>query len=187
MDRKEKAVSRWKEAKKKGEIDSKITEFVELLNDTESYYTTSSCSGRIVVCQTDENDKESFKFLGKWHRKVDLDEIRDSLVSDNKGKTWIKMEPFIFHICSDTVQDASRIVRTAKSIGLKSSGIFQTRKRVMFQIIGEEWLSTPVGQQGEIFIDEGMLELVVNEANQKLENNFERLEVLQEDIREILS
>ncbi len=186
MKRRKKAIERWKKAKDKAEADDKIIDLVDFFNSKEDYYTTSSCSGRIVVCHTRNDDKKFFNFLGKWHREVSIDEVADSINPVDEGILWFKMEPFILHICANNIEKAIKVVREAKKLGLKSSGIFQIKKRVMFQLIGEEWLSTPLGRYGTVLADEEMLELMVREANDKISKNFERMERLEQNLREIL-
>jgi len=183
MGRRERALERWEKAKEEGEADDKIKDLVEFFNSRKDYYTTSSCSGRIVVCHTKDDDKQFFKFLGKWHRQVSTDEVINSITPVDEGVLWFKMEPFIIHICAKNTGKASNVVREAKKLGLKSSGIFQIRKRVMFQLIGEEWLSTPIGDDGGFLMDESMLDIIVEEANQKISKNFDRMEHLTENLR----
>ena len=185
MKGKEKAIRRWEKAVEKGEADESVVEIVELINSSEDFYTTSSCGGRIVLCVSKDNDKESFRFLGKWHHKITEKELRETLENfDDEGTLWFKMEPFIFHICGRNVETSSEIIREVKSIGLKSSGIFQTEKRVMFQVIGEDWLSVPVGEKGRTTISSKMIPMLVEKANKKMEDNLERLEKFEKIIRQ---
>lgn len=61
-------------------IDEDIMEILDEINRREEYYTTSSCSGRIVLISLPEaGAKKEAKFVAKWHRPVSFEELQNSL------------------------------------------------------------------------------------------------------------
>ena len=56
--------------------DDDIAGLIELLNGFDDYFTTSSCSGRVVLISIPEiGAKEEAEFIAKWHREVSKDEV----------------------------------------------------------------------------------------------------------------
>ena len=75
-----------KDKSRAGNIDKGIRKVVERINSYMDYYTTSSCSGRIVLLQRLSDKKHESGWLLKRHSKVTLKEIIDSLGRDNLSK-----------------------------------------------------------------------------------------------------
>ena len=55
---------------KKGEIDKPIKKLIILINKSKNYYTTSSCSGRIVLLAKKSGEKKGSKWLFSSHKKI---------------------------------------------------------------------------------------------------------------------
>ena len=74
---------------KKGGVDKDIKKLIKLINNSDNYYTSSSCSGRIVLI---ERDKSGRKELCKWllvsHDKVNLRQVKDALKKMGKNTVW---------------------------------------------------------------------------------------------------
>ncbi len=70
----------------KGDWDEKIISLCEKINNKENYYTTSSCSGRVVLLM-DKDKKREGLFLKVWHDLIeyeDLKEILDEVISSTR-------------------------------------------------------------------------------------------------------
>lgn len=80
---------------KKGEIDEKIREIIDIINHHPHYYTTSSCSGRVYLWQGSGKKNET-----EW-LKVNHGDIDDNFlkIESQKGLIWLRVEPLILHIC----------------------------------------------------------------------------------------
>jgi len=64
---KERAMYALEKAMKNGEVDEKALPIIEKLNGVEEFFTTSSCSGRIVILEVPSLGKKvDARFLGKW-------------------------------------------------------------------------------------------------------------------------
>lgn len=51
-------------------VDPRIRKLVGLINGKENYYTTSSCSGRVVLLEKSMHDKQEAKWLYVTHEKA---------------------------------------------------------------------------------------------------------------------
>ena len=62
----------------KSEWDEKISSLCDKINSLDDYYTTSSCSGRILLMiNQDKNGKDLFLFV--YHDKISLKKLKGDL------------------------------------------------------------------------------------------------------------
>ncbi len=177
---KEHALSKLSEARAKGEADRKAEKLVDIINKSDSYYTTSSCSGRIVVASADEeNKKSSFSFLGKWHESVALSAVEDAIRRYGGGVLWFKFEPAIFHVCCSGIDSASRFLEIVYRGGFKRSGIYQLKGKIMVEVHGTSGFSVPIGSEGEVLVSSEHLEFLVGLANMKMDENVGKVQALE--------
>ncbi len=76
---------RKKDKSKKGTVDEDIKEIVNVINSKQDYYTTSSCSGRIVLLEMKSKRKYECNWIFTKHNKVNFDEIYNALKKYNKN------------------------------------------------------------------------------------------------------
>ena len=98
---------------KKGEIDGLILPLVNKINQKEEYFTTSSCSGRVVLWKGSGKKNET-----EWI-KVSHDLINQSFFKDiekEKELVWLRVEPFIMHICCRDLDAADLLLSQAQQI-----------------------------------------------------------------------
>lgn len=159
----------------KGEIDADIQELVDLINSKKEYYTTSSCSGRAVVIELPESGrKDEAKWLLVKHGAVTVDEIKNSLKSEED--VWLKEEGMILHVCCKTIEDAEELVNLAKNNGFKRTGMITVNKRYIVEIISTENISTILAKKGKILVDDEYFSALVDECNTKLKKNKEKID-----------
>ena len=88
---------------KKGDVDEKIQKLTNLINNKKNFYTTSSCSGRIMLLQVSNSGKKNeTKWLFVSHNPVAFQEIADTL-KNPEGDVWFKQEGMILHILMDFI------------------------------------------------------------------------------------
>lgn len=159
----------------KGEIDADIKELVDLINSKEEYYTTSSCSGRIVLIEMPESGrKDEAKWLLVKHRPVTVDEIKKSLKSEKD--VWLKQEGMILHVCCKTIEAAEKLVNLAKNSGFKRTGMITVNKRYIVEIVSTENVSTILAKKGKIIVGDEYISVLVDECNAKLNKNKEKID-----------
>ncbi len=158
---------------KKKSIDSKIGKLVNLINSLPNYYTTSSCSGRIVLLKRKVGKKGS-KWLFISHDLVSFEQIKKH-IKLSKDDIWFKQEPLIMHICCKTVEDAKLFLGIVRQL-FKRTGIISLGKKITIEIRGNEHIDTIIAKNSGLLVTESYLNILVKEANKKLERNFKNIE-----------
>ena len=164
-----------------GSWDFKIKSLCDKINKKKNYYTTSSCSGRVVLLKGGI-EKTPDKFLFRTHDKISFKELEKTL--ENVGKEYKNLVEFqetscILHVACAQLSDAFEIVGKAKLAGWKRSGVMSSGKRVMVELHSTESMSFPVMSNGKVLINDDFLKLVVKEANERLERCWEKVERLE--------
>lgn len=161
---------------KKGSIDKKIKQLVDLINSLKDYYTTSSCSGRILLIKRPKSGKKcDVDFLFDSHNKVSFKEIKKCLNNIPEQDLWFRQESMILHVACRTIEDAQKILDLSTLAGFKHSGIITTRKKIVVEVIGSEQFDTIIAKHGRVFVGDKHLKLLVDEANKKLEINSRKI------------
>lgn len=162
--------------------DEKILGLCNKLNKKKNYYTTSSCSGRIVLIKG-EIDKQKDVFLYRNHEKVSLKELKKALENiEYDGLVEFKQSPCILHVACRNLGDADELVRKAKLAGWKHSGIMAIGKRIMVELHSTEHMDFPIMNNKEVLVDDKFLEIAVREANLRLERAWKKIEKLKKMI-----
>ena len=177
-----------------GKWDPKITRLCNKINLKENYYTTSSCSGRILLMIEQEKKGENL-FLFVSHDKISFKELKneiDKIVSPPAHprekifthanaplKIKFKLEPAIIHIACKNLEDAEKLFEIGKNAGWKRLGIIGTRNGFTFELNSTEKLEFPIIKNKKILVNDNFLKIVVDEANKKLEKGWEKIQKLQ--------
>jgi tRNA wybutosine-synthesizing protein 3 len=162
-----------------GAWDDKIAGLCKTINSLDNYYTTSSCSGRIIL-MIEQDKKAENLFVSVYHDKISFKKLKEDLnlaVKQNKNIKF-KLEPCIIHISCKTLEDAESMQEKGKLAGWKKSGIIGTRNAFSVELNGTDRLEFPVIHKGKILVDDEFLKIVVEESNKKLEKNWEKIEKL---------
>ena len=155
-----------------GEIDKDILELVKKINKENDYFTTSSCSGRIVL-QTGEK-KTNIEWVKVSHDEVDLGWVKSTELPEKV--LWFRMEPVILHVACSSVEKAQELLDKAQPI-FKKSFIQTTRNKIMVEIKGSEYVEAPVAD-GKWLVDDNYLKILIEEANKKLKRTREKINKL---------
>ncbi len=184
MERKE-ALKKLEEARKRGEVDEDILSILEILNSSSHFYTTSSCSGRIVIMQLPEiGDKKNAVFLGKWHHEVGIEDILNSISNYSEGYLFMLVQSSIIHIVADSLQSAREIMRIALESGFKYTSIKVIKNNgTLVEILSAENLHIPLGERGELKIGYGEIEFFTKMANLMLRRIKQKLKIFEEKIK----
>ncbi|KAM6457011.1 tRNA wybutosine-synthesizing protein 3 homolog isoform 4-T4 [Liasis olivaceus] len=158
----------WKEqrlsradASRKGSVDEPIEGIVRLLNGRETFCTTSSCSGRVVVL---EQPPAAHSAALTALQKAAADAI-------------FKFEPFVLHVQCQDLQDAQLLHTVAIEAGFRNSGITVSRKgKIMMAVRSTHCLEVPLTQKGRLMVSEEYVDFVVQVANRKMEENGKRID-----------
>lgn len=183
----------------KGAIDEPIVDLVEMINNSPQYYTTSSCSGRIIVTASNTaGDQENgtipvvVKKGTDWqfvsHEPIDnvdhfvstfLDEVQN-----HNGKAHdsmiIKFEPVIFHIRASDIESARCLLQVGLQSGFRNSGIVLSAKgRATVAFRSTAALEAPLIIDGELVASEEYLRHLTKVSNRKMVSNAQAIKRLQ--------
>lgn len=150
---------------KKGSIDDQIEALVKYLNGQSQYFTTSSCSGRILICSDDtlpssvENDEHVIRESEKsssggkrgcvWyivsHTPMHPNDALSAL-STVQESCKLKFEPFVLHVQCSELKYAQCIHNAAVQSGFRNSGIVLGKggKKIIAAVRGTSCLEVPL-------------------------------------------
>lgn len=166
-------------------VDNKIIPILNLINNLDDYYTSSSCYGRIVLLEIPKiGDKKNAKWLGKWHGKITPIDVLSSLKNASKGQLWILAQSPIIHVYSKTQKAADQLLKAAVSCGFKHSGFKSIEKNIVIELASTERLDVPVGRDGCIFCNDEYIDLIVEISNDIIDRSVEKLSRFENFLRE---
>lgn len=170
-----------KDAIDKGFVDSPVIPFLLDVVNIPDIYTSSSCSGRIMLLHTDKEENKKFsEFENRYHRLVTFEEIKKDIVSFKDGYLWLKVEPFIFHFATKDYNKAKEILDFCRDLGLKKAGIISAKDgRFTCEVTNTVFISTLVKMDDKQLVSDEYLQLLLEIANQKLDSNFKKLELFE--------
>lgn len=125
------ALDRLEEHSRRGLVDYDIEGFLHEFNRKgDCVFTTSSCSGRVVVITgRDVFDKRGSSIIASSHDPIECREIvggaRDPSASG--GLTWVSLQPPILHVAARSQEVAERIVSCAVQAGFARAGYKRMR------------------------------------------------------------
>jgi tRNA wybutosine-synthesizing protein 3 len=164
-----------------GKWDKKIKKLCDKINKNKSYYTTSSCAGRIVLIKQNEKKKPGL-FLFRSHEKVRFSQIKKELnntLRKEKGNVYFKQEPCVLAVACKNLKDAQNLINKAKLAGWKNSGIMSSSKRFVCEMRSTEKIELPLINKGKILVNENYLKLLLQESNKKLERTWKKIKNLE--------
>ncbi|KAM4727881.1 tRNA wybutosine-synthesizing protein 3 homolog isoform 2-T2 [Anableps anableps] len=167
----ERTFSRWKiqglnrlDLSKKGSVDEDIKHVASLLNSCEQFFTTSSCSGRIIL----------------------IDGM--SALSRSFGVAVLKFEPFVLHVQCRRLEDAQLLHSVAVNSGFKNSGLTVGKTgKIILAVRSTHGLEVPLSRDGKLLVDGDYIQFLTQIANQKMEENLRRIQRFFQNLQSALS
>jgi len=160
---------------KKGNIDKGIRSLVQTINSKHDCYTTSSCSGRIVLLEKRSEKKQEASWLFSKHGKATSSEIKHALQKTGKHQVWFRQESCILHIRALNLVAAKKLLDAARISGFKRSGIVSIGKKTILELISTESIDALVAEKGRIVVSDDYIKSLVREANKKMDANEEKI------------
>lgn len=178
-----------KDRSSKGCIDEKMLPLVDLINSTEDYFTTSSCSGRFNVIKRKSNKKTDSEWIFVSHEKInDYSVILDKLnTTEENGIVWFKLEPSILHVCAKTVESAEKLFAVARDAGYKRSGIVSIKNVIIVEIMGTDSIENLLIDNDGKYYNESYIKSLVKHANSKMDRNHNKIENFVVKLKEYLN
>lgn len=161
-----------KDKSTKGEIDRHIAKLLDIINDTDDYYTSSSCSGRMILFETEEaGSKYDVRWIMVSHDKVKSEQISDAIICTER-QLWLRQESFILHVCCRDMTKAIELVHMCRELGLKRAGVISARSKIVVEIINTPSLNTIIAARGKILVDQQFIRAWTVEANRNMDSNL---------------
>ncbi len=167
-----------------GKWDDKIVFLCNRINKLENYYTTSSCSGRVVL-MIEQEKKSPNLFLAISHELISFNWLKNNLNEIIKNKKLnrllikFKCEPPILHVVCKNLESASLLLEKAKSSGMKHSGIHYLGKNPIIEINGDDRLEFPIINKNKILVNDNFLKLITKKSNKKFKKSWKMIEKLE--------
>ena len=180
VERKRKALHRMEcnDRSKKGAVDEPIEELVDNINSKRDYYTTSSCSGRILLLHEPPSRKKN---MHEWpyvtHEQATAEPFIKALgeLKGSEGRVWFRMQTCILHVACRDIEAARKLLGAFYSHGWKRSGIFSMEHDVVVELLSVEGIDVPVMDSGRLLVPEDYLSVLVELANDKLRVAHEKI------------
>ena len=198
-----------KDKSKKGCADEGIKEIINIINSKKDYYTTSSCSGRIVLLERLFRKKNESNWIFVKHYKIKFNEIKNSLSQYNKNnkkilelplkagnkeetsfescaknQVWLKQEPLILHVRCRDLKSAKKLLDASRKIFKRAGIISLNDKKIVVEIIGSEKIDAIIAD-GDFDADEKYLKNLIKYANRNFEENKRKGEMFLKIIKNI--
>jgi len=177
---------------KQNEVDKDIIPLLKIMNSIPFIYTTSSCSGRIMLIDVPPtNRKEQSIRLARWHHPVRF-EVLWEVVQDYKPKgiLWFKQEAMIVAFAVPSIQWASYLIRLARLFGFKESGIRSINigmRHIFMDITSTEKLHAPIATYDKgLLVEEDYMRYMVEIANNLLIRTKKKLKLLEKVMNKLL-
>ncbi len=155
--------------------DKKIISLCKKINSLENYYTTSSCSGRVVL-MFDKDKKEKDLFIRIYHDLISFEKLKEDLNEiSKKGIIKFKQEPCILHVACRSLDDAQKLLDKAKLAGWKKSGIIASKNRFVVELNSTEKLEFPIIKNSQILVDDEFLRIIVKKSNENLKRSWRKV------------
>lgn len=164
-----------KDKSKKCHIDKDIIKIVNEINSKRDYYTTSSCSGRIVLLEKLSKKKNESRWLFVKHNKIKSNEILKILKNKIKNEIWFKQEPLILHVRCRNSDDAIKLLNISRKIFKRAGIISLSIRKIVVEIIGNERIDTIVADK-DFVGDEKYLKQLIKYANSNFMENKRKSE-----------
>ncbi len=170
---------------KKGSVDSHIEDLIDTINNSDNYYTTSSCSGRIVLLKLSESGKKNeAEWIFTSHELVNYDDIPEVLKNVPEEKVWLRFEPPILHVCCKNFESAEKMLEYAHKSGFKKSGIFSV-KTLTLEINSNDRIDCLISKNKKLIANHELIKELVQESNIKMKECWDKIEKLKSLIEDM--
>ncbi|CAN8246270.1 unnamed protein product [Cochlearia groenlandica] len=177
----------------KGYLDEPIIPLLETINHHPSYFTTSSCSGRISILSQPKptlNASTKKKARGGSWLYITHDPANPNIVAsllfpsqstqidqiDQPSELVFRFEPLIIAVECKDLGSAQFLVATAISAGFRESGITSCGdgRRVIIAIRCSIRMEVPLGDTEKLMVSPEYVKFLVDIANEKMVANRKR-------------
>lgn len=164
-----------------GGIDARAVSICNTINESDEWFTTSSCAGRCYVWHGVGNKRDGrFERRRVSHEKIDRGYFLDGPDAPLKaaGELWLRYEPFILHARCASNHASRRLVKAARTV-FKTVGV---NENCVF-VVGDEGLEMPLVLDRPLF-DSEQVDWLVETVNDKHERNWAKIDRFEKALSE---
>jgi len=178
----------WKKAKTEKKADEKMKSLVDFLFSKPEFFTTSTCSGRMLLIQLDEQETKKEKaFLAKWHSLPSFEQVWKAVLKPSSENLWFKQEPFVIVLGTTSLENAKKIMSICRNNGVKKCGIMACEEgKFLVEIMGSQYMSFLVKEKNKILVEKEFFKKQFETACKKLQASWKMLEKLEKSLRKEL-
>jgi len=173
-------------AEKKADL--QIISLCRFVSKTKNFFTSSSCAGRIILLQLPKGEsKREACFHRKWHCVVKEKELWEGIDAETKGELWFKLDPFIFHVGANSLENAKKVLAAMTKAGVKRGGIIVAKPgKFLVELQGSQGIAFPVKKEKKVLVEKEYMKYILERANEKLEKNYTLLKRLEKEFKKEL-
>ncbi|KAK7869969.1 hypothetical protein R5R35_013740 [Gryllus longicercus] len=163
---------------RKGSIDDAILNLVEEINDREEFFTTSSCSGRVILyCESSQKQKHLCQWLFVSHDPITEEALIKEL-DPLRGDIILKFEPLILHVQCFSLDYAKKLHTCALESGFRNSGItLGKHKKITLAVRSCLQLEVPISDAGKLLVSDEYVRFLTKKINEKMDENRKRTKI----------
>jgi len=120
------------------------------------------------------NEKINNSIIDK--KRINKNIINKKTLNKNQNRIYFQYESLILHVCCRTIEDANKILKIARKISFKRSGIITKDRKIIIEIINPEYVYTLISKDNKLLIDGNYLKELLKEANEKMQRNEEKIQ-----------
>jgi len=186
FENKRRAIEKLQKAMEMKKVDERAKPIIDKINSLFDYFTTSSCSGRIVLLEIPSaGRKRKARFLGKWHEEVKIENVMEAIKKARHGEIWFLVQSPIFHVSTISIKNARILLNAAIQSGFKYSSIKALNGKIVVEILSTEKMDVPVGKDGNLYVSKEYMEMLVNISNMLLRRMHKKLSRLDRKLKEM--
>ncbi|HIJ13803.1 TPA: hypothetical protein HA371_03600 [Candidatus Woesearchaeota archaeon] len=91
----------------------------------------------------------------------------------------------ILHVACRTIDDANIMLKIARDIGFRRSGIIADSNIIIVEICSTEKMDVPISDKGKLLVDENYIRFIVKIANEKFSKGRNKLNKFEEEVKKI--
>ncbi len=159
------------------------------ISQTPEFFTTSTCSGRTTLMDLNSTEtKKENVFYRKWHSTVKFSEVWEAIEKyEKKGNLWLRQDPFVYVVGTNSWENAQRIIRACQEAGVKRYGIHHAEKdKMVMEIFGTQNMSVPVKIKGKMILERKSVQECARIANEKWKRNEKKRKQLEKALKKWL-
>ncbi len=165
-----------------GYLDTELLDILRLFFKLEGVFSMSSCSGRITVIDGELPwVRKGSTIVFKKHSPISEEDLLPILKQPTYRRLWLVVTGPIIHLSAASLKDARRVLRLAREVGMKHSGILSMSKRGIVVELRTGIRLTQLLKVGDkLIVSKSDLSEVISVANEVLMKGKEVLKRLRE-------